>query len=261
MDAARTTRILDRNPWFAALPRPLANAILRGARIRRVRDAVVFATGDEPNGLFAVLSGRVQISHSASDGRLALLLVADAGTWFGETSVLDGGPRYSDALAVGPCELLHLDMAAFGRLSQQHVSHYAAFARLLCDHHRLAMDHIAGLGALPVAVRLAQRLLFFARPATDGSGRHEAISLSQDQLASVVGVSRQALSVHLKDFERRGIIALGYRTITLRRRAVLQQMVNEAAGRAPARPAGAPAGHAISIIASRRGTTIEPSNV
>ena len=244
MDAARTTRILDRNPWFAALPRPLANAILRGARIRRVRDAVVFATGDEPNGLFAVLSGRVHISHSSSDGRLALLLVADAGTWFGETSVLDGGPRYSDALAVGPCELLHLDMAAFGRLSQQHVSHYAAFARLLCDHHRLAMDHIAGLGALPVAVRLAQRLLFFARAPTDGRRGDEAVPLSQEHLASVVGVSRQALSGHLKDFERRGIIVLGYRTITLRRRAVLEQMVNETAGTASARPVGAMAGHA-----------------
>jgi CRP-like cAMP-binding protein len=244
MDATRATRILDRNPWFAGLPRTLAKAILRSGRIRRVKDAVVFAVGDDPSGLFAVLSGRVQISHSSSDGRLALLLVADAGTWFGETSVLDGGPRYSDALAVGPCELLHLDMCEFGRLSQQQVSHYAAFARLLCAHHRLAMDHIASLGELPVAVRLAQRLLFFARPPTDGHGRHEAISLSQEQLASVVGVSRQALSAHLKDFERRGIIALGYRTITLRRRAVLQQMVNEAARVASAKPAGTMAGDA-----------------
>jgi len=258
MDAARATRILDRNPWFAGLPRALAKAILRGGRIRRVKDAVVFAAGDEPNGLFAVLSGRVHISHSSSDGRLALLLVADAGTWFGETSVLDGGPRYSDALAVGSCELLHLDMAAFGRLSQQQVSHYAAFARLLCDHHRLAMDHIAGLGALPVAIRLAQRLLFFARPPTGGGD--QAVSLSQEQLASIVGVSRQALSSHLKDFEHRGIIALGYRTITLRQRAVLQQIVNDAAGTASARPPGAPAGHAISKIA-RRGTIIGPSHV
>jgi CRP/FNR family cyclic AMP-dependent transcriptional regulator len=261
MDAARATRILDHNPWFAALPRALANAILRVAKIRRVKDAVVFAVGDEPNGLFAVLSGCVHISHSASDGRLALLLVADAGTWFGETSVLDGGPRYSDALAVGPCELLHLDMAEFRRLSQQQVAHYAAFAKLLCNHHRLAMDHIAGLGALPVAVRLAQRLLFFARPSTDGRRGDEAVPLSQEQLASVVGVSRQALSAHLKDLERRGIIALGYRTIILRRRMVLQQMVNAAAGTASAKPVGTMAGHAISKIASRRGTTSEPSNI
>ena len=255
MDAARATRILDRNPWFAGLPRALAKAILRSGRISRVKDAVVFAVGDEPNGLFAVLSGRVHISHSAFDGRLALLLLADAGTWFGETSVLDGGPRYSDALAVGSCELLHLDMGEFRRLSQQHVSHYAAFARLLCDHHRLAMDHIAGLGALPVAVRLAQRLLFFARPSDDGRGRDQAVPLTQEQLASVVGVSRQALSGHLKEFERRGIIALGYRTITLHRRTVLQQMVNDAAGTASARPAG----HA--IIDSQRETRIEPSNI
>jgi len=237
MDRAAAARILGRTAWFAGLPRALAQGILRGGRIRRLSDAVVYAVGDEPNGLFAVLSGRVRISHSSADGRLALLLVADAGSWFGETSVLDGGLRYSDALAVGPCELLHLDMDQFRRLSNDHAAHYAAFTRLLCDHHRLAMDHIAGLGALPVPIRLAQRLLFFARPQHAARGTGETIRLSQDELASVVGVSRQALSAHLKEFERRGVISLGYRTIGLRRRAVLEQMVTRAAvavGRGPA---------------------------
>ena len=56
------------------------------------------------------LSGNVRISHTSVDGRLALLLIANAGSWFGETSVFDGHRRYSDALAVGPCELLHLNM-------------------------------------------------------------------------------------------------------------------------------------------------------
>jgi CRP/FNR family transcriptional regulator, cyclic AMP receptor protein len=229
MDAATATGILNQNPWFAGLPRVLAKDIVRIGKVRRVKNTVVFAVGDEPNGLFAVLSGNVHISHTSVDGRLALLLKANAGNWFGETSVLDGHRRYSEALAVGPCDLLQLNMGDFRRLTAEHVSHYAAFVRLLCDHHRLAMDHLASLGSLPVSVRLAQRLLFFSRVQQSSGNLAEIVGLSQQELASVVGVSRQALSSHLKQLERQGIISLGYRAIKLRRRAVLEEMVNGAA--------------------------------
>jgi CRP/FNR family transcriptional regulator, cyclic AMP receptor protein len=229
MNVETARDILSQNPWFSGLPQALANDIVRSGRIRRLKNAAVFAVGDEPNGLFAVLSGEVHISHTSGEGRLALLLIAHAGNWFGETSVLDGGRRYSDALAAGACELLHLDMGHFSRLATEHVSNYAAFTRLLCEHHRLAMDHISSLDALPVVVRLAQRLLFFSRPIQPSQGKSESVRLSQEELASAVGVSRQALSVHLKDLEQRGAISIGYKEIKLRRRALLEKVVNTAA--------------------------------
>lgn len=231
MDTETAIGILNRNPWFAGLPKTLADDIVRSAQIRCVENAVVFAVGDEPNGLFAVLSGNVRLSHIPVDGRLALLLIANAGSWFGETSALDGHRHYSEALAIGPCELLHLDMTHFRRLTRSHVSYYAAFVRLLCEHHRLAMDHIASLSSLPVAVCLAKSLLFFSRAQDGSAALTDTVRLSQEDLASVVGVSRQALSRHLKDFERRGIISLSYKVITLRKRAVLEQMIDRAAVR------------------------------
>jgi CRP/FNR family cyclic AMP-dependent transcriptional regulator len=221
MDREAINSVLERNSWFASLPAELREGIGRVGHVRRVKDAMIYAVGDEANGLFAVLSGKVRISHSSSNGRLALLLVATPGSWFGETSMLDGRQRYSDALAIGRTSLLHLNPAAFREIAHSSPEHYSAFVRLLCDHHRLAMDHITGSGRLPVRSRVAQRLLFFASsmPAPDKPG--SVVNLSQDQLASAVGVSRQTLSAVLQRFKDQGIVSLKYRSIELKNRNVL----------------------------------------
>ncbi|MFI4933316.1 MAG: Crp/Fnr family transcriptional regulator [Caulobacterales bacterium] len=229
MEPQTIRSVLGRNPWFAGLGGDLQDDIVRLGRERRVRDAVIFAVGDEPNGLFAVLAGEVRSSHSASDGRLGLLMVARAGSWFGETSMFDGRLRYSEALAVGRVELLCLSPRAFREIIDESAERYGAFVRLLCDHHRLAMDHIASLGALPVRARVAQRLLFFARSGRTPDRSDNVVTLSQEQLASTVGVSRQTLNGVLRRLEEADVLSLGYGRITLRNRAELERLVETAA--------------------------------
>jgi CRP/FNR family cyclic AMP-dependent transcriptional regulator len=77
-----------------------------------------YAVGDEPNGLFGVLSGEVLLSRTASGGQLGFQHVFRAGSWIGETSVLDGRPHFLDAWATGRCDLLHLSMSACQQLVQ-----------------------------------------------------------------------------------------------------------------------------------------------
>jgi CRP-like cAMP-binding protein len=227
MDKNTVSSILEKDPWFAGLPSVLAHDIVRLSHLRRVRSAMLYAVGDEPNGLFAVLSGEVLLSHSASNGQLGLLLVLRAGTWLGEASVLDGRPRYLDACATGRCDLLHLSMNAFRQLVDENPSHYRAFVDLLSRNYRLALDHIVSFGELPVALRLAQRLLFFSIAESDPGKPSNVVQLSQEQLASIVGVSRQALSAHLKDLERQGIISLGYKAIRIHKRAALERLMRQ----------------------------------
>jgi CRP/FNR family transcriptional regulator, cyclic AMP receptor protein len=191
---------------------------VRSGRLRQFRDSLIYATGDTPNGFFAVLSGDVRVSYSAGDGRLALLLVAAPGTWIGETSMFDGRPRYSDALAVGRATLLHLGPAEFTRVVGGRSDRYEPFVRLLCDRHRAAMDFIAGLGTLPASARLAQRLIELGSAA--GSKR-AAIHLSQDDLAAAVGVSRQTVCTILQQWKRARVVSLAYRTITVEDRGAL----------------------------------------
>lgn len=215
---------LIRKAWFAGLPTDLRAAIVQHGQVRVVKDSIVYAVGDPPNGLFAVLSGTVQISFTSSTGKPTLLIVARLGDWFGETSFFDRGTRYSDALALGRVSLLHLDERAFLAITRDRPERYAAFVRLLCEHHRLAMDHIASLGALPVAARLAQRLLFFAKNDAENAPCR-IVRFSQEQLASTVGVSRQALSAHLKNLEQQHLIEIGYREIRLRNVPALARLV------------------------------------
>jgi CRP-like cAMP-binding protein len=205
----------------------LAREILRLGRIRRIKDQPLFAMGDESNGLYGVLSGEVRISHAFRDGGAGLLFVANAGTWFGETSLLDDRARNSDAVAIGQVELLFLSKGHFRTLTRN-VAYYPAFVRLLCEHHRLAMDHLANLGALPSFARLAQRLLFFGQ-SQDGSDSHRRlVHVSQEKLASAIGISRQALNAQLQKLASRGVISLGYATIEVRNPSALAQILNRA---------------------------------
>jgi CRP-like cAMP-binding protein len=203
---------------------------LRLGHFRRVKNERLFGVGDGPDGLFAVLEGEAHISQTSADGRNGLLLVSSAGSWFGKTSTLDGEPRISEAFAVGRCELLHLSMSGFRMLTHDSVSNLYAFVRIQCDHYRLAIAHIASLSVLPARVRVAQRLIFYAGKQRVGEKSANIVRLSQEDLASAVGISRQALNVHLKRFEREGVRSVNYAAVEVREIAKLERVIKQGGG-------------------------------
>lgn len=228
MDKRTAAQILRGNSWFAGLAQDLADNILSLGRIRRAKNELLFAVGDEPNGLFAVLSGEVHNSQTSAQGGRGLLLVATAGSWFGEISLFDGLPRFSEAFAIGRCDILHLSVSDFRKLAGESTSHFAAFVRLLCEHHRLAMTHIASLTSMPVQARVAQRLIFYAEAQREPGKQASIIRLSQEELASVVGISRQALNVRLKRLERDGVLSLSYASVRVHDFGALQRLIKQA---------------------------------
>jgi CRP/FNR family transcriptional regulator, cyclic AMP receptor protein len=228
MDKRTAAQILRGNSWFAGLAPNLADNILSLGRIQQAKNELLFAAGDEPNGLFAVLSGEVHNSQTSTQGGRGLLLVATAGSWFGEISLFDGLPRFSEAFAVGRCDILRLSVSDFRKLADESTSHFAAFVRLLCEHHRLAMTQIASLRSMPVQARVAQRLIFFATAQREPGKQANIIRLSQEELASVVGISRQALNVHLKRLERDGVLSLSYASVRIHDIGALQRLIKQA---------------------------------
>src|SRR5690606_41875298 len=101
MNITAQRHILSRSEWFAGLPAPLADAILKEARLVRLKDAPVYLTGDLPNGLFAVLSAEVHAAQNSSGGRIAHLHSGGPGGWLGAASMPDGGPAPAAARAIG----------------------------------------------------------------------------------------------------------------------------------------------------------------
>lgn len=226
MNRTELREILAGNPWFRGLPQMLAEGILSEGRVRWFEDQAIFRTGDEANGVFALLSGQIRISQTTSEGRAALLMVATPGAWFGESSMLDGKTRSTDAAAIGKTALLQIDRAGFARLTRNNPEHYAPFVQILGDRYRKALDHIVHTSGLPLAVRLAQRLGELGR----GHGRKEGggivvdLRLSQEELAGTLGVSRQTVNKALKDFERKGLITVGYASTTLLKPSALEKL-------------------------------------
>lgn len=218
--------VLSLTPWFRGLPPDLAEGLLRLGRVRRWTDERVYAAGDAPNGLFALISGEVRVSQTTAGGRAALLMIASPGVWFGEAAMIDGKPRTSEAAVVGATTLLQVSPPAFHQLTAHSGPNMAAFASLVCDQYRRAMDYIVETAGLSAPVRLAQRLAELVR--THGrpgvSGVMIDLKLSQESLAEMVGVSRQTLNRLLKGLETDGVVALGYRALTVKDSAALEAL-------------------------------------
>jgi len=225
MDRKAINDILRLNPWFAALPASLADGILREGRLRRMDGGLIYAEGDVPNGLFALISGEVRASQTTAEGRTALLMVGRPGSWVGESSMLDGKTRFSDAHAKGRTTLLQITPAAFARLTDGNTAHFACFVQLVCQHYRAAMDHIVNTSNAPLATRLAQRLLSLA---AGNKAPERGLKLSQSDIADTLGVSRQTLNKQLKQFEAEGLITIAYTKITLKRPAALTKLARAA---------------------------------
>ncbi len=209
--------ILQLNPWFRSLPGALADGLVEQGVVLSVRDKLLFAEGDPPNGLFALLSGEVHIRHSSDDGGASVLEIVRPGGWFGDTGMLDHQPRSSDAFAEGRASLLQISGPVFERLTAAR-EHYACFTRRVCSQYRQALTHIVSTSRLPLKVRLARRLINLAesRGVHADAGLRIDLRLSQEALADMLGVSRQSLNPALRQLQAQGLISLGYATIVVR---------------------------------------------
>lgn len=225
-------RALAQHEWLRGLPPEIVGYLAGAAVRRRFADGErIHARGDAPDGLYGLLRGQVRISHLTADGRELLVTRFEPGHWWGEISMFDGLPRTHDAYAVGDCEVLLLPQARFHALLRQHAELYPHFVKMLCGKLRSAMGYIEDAMFLPLEARIAKRLLELARAygSTDPAGRPD-VRLPQDDLARMLGASRQSVSKALKVLEKRGLVALDYGRITLNDAPALDKLATGGAG-------------------------------
>lgn len=226
MDRQRTGEILRGNPWFRGLPPALARAILAHGEICDFPDGSrIYGEQDLPDGLYAVLEGEVRLILHAEDGRQVLFKLCRPGSWFGEVSMFDGLPRLQNAEAVGPVRLLRLGNAPFAEIVGGEPAAWRFFAQILTRHLREALAYIVDSQLQALPARLARRLLTLARPGEDGAIR---IRLTQEEIAAMMGVSRQTLNRVLNDWKRQGILRLDYAHVTVTDPAALARVVGPA---------------------------------
>ena len=167
------------------------------------RGETLFNEGDAGDRLYILLSGKVKLGHASADGRENLLAVLGPGEVVGELTLFDPGPRSTTATAVAPTELLALE--------------HTQLMGFVESHPTLAKDMLRALVFSDVPGRVAKALLDLADRfgSTTEDGVHVPHDLTQEELAQLVGASRETVNKSLAEFVSRGWIRLEGRAVTL----------------------------------------------
>jgi CRP/FNR family transcriptional regulator, cyclic AMP receptor protein len=202
---------LARIPFFAGLDTAALERVAAGTWTRRFRRGeIIYHAGDPGDTLFIVISGEVKISVPAETGQEAILATLRAGDVFGELVLLDGAPRSSTATALVATETVVLPRDRFRDLiATEPPVRDALLASLAAELRRLT-THVEELHFLDMTGRLASRLVRLAAEAevaSDGSIRLLP-TLTQAELASMVGCTRQSVNKVLGRFADDGLIRL-----------------------------------------------------
>jgi CRP/FNR family transcriptional regulator len=210
--------VLRRAPLFDALDDEDARALRRQmAEVKLARGERVFLEGDDGDALYVVLEGKIKLTRAAADGRENLLSVIGPGEMFGELSLFDPIPRTSSASAVTDALLASLKHEALLPWLRERPEVSMHMLRALVRRLRRSNDVMADLVFTDVPGRVAKNLLDLAdRFGTqEQDGLHVHHDLTQEELAQLVGASRETVNKALADFAARGWLQISARSVLI----------------------------------------------
>jgi CRP/FNR family cyclic AMP-dependent transcriptional regulator len=177
----------------------LARVTLKASIARLERNDTVFNEGDEAREMFVVRSGRVAIAKRSSDGRESLIALTEAGDLFGEMPLFDEGPRPGSARALERSEVVRVPFDVVRRELEARPELLWDVAALFATRLRAAGAALADAMLLDVTGRTAKRLLEIA-----GDADEFALPITQEELAGLVGASRERVNKAIAAFVRLG---------------------------------------------------------
>ena len=197
--------LIRRVPLFSLLTNDQALAIASSVVKRRFRRGeIVVEQGKKSNALFILLTGRARVLTADVRGREVILAVLQPGDYVGEMSLIDNEPHSATVRAEVQTDMLILGRAEFARCLPENSSLSYAIMRGLVQRLRSADRQIESLALLDVYGRVARALLNMAEMIGDQNTIRNKVS--RQDLAKVVGASREMVSRVMKDLEERGVI-------------------------------------------------------
>ena len=195
----------------------LSNAEL--ARIERhmtshsyERGDVILKQGDAADSLFVIVSGQVKV-FIADDSREVILSTLSSGELFGELPMFDQEPRSASASAVGICHLKKLPYESFRKVLDQSPSIARKVMQAMAVRLRHADRQIGTLSLMDISSRVSRTLMELA--IMSNGRRIVGDSLTQKDIAGMVGASREMVNRTLRDLTEKGHIAVQRRSITI----------------------------------------------
>ena len=181
------------------------------------KDGVIVSQDDPGDALFVIEKGRVKVGLYGESGREVILTIFRDGDFFGEMSLLDGQPRSANVIALESTRVLVLSRDDFVHHLEQRPSTALKVLAEMCLRLRRADDIIGNLALLDVYGRVARILIEMAK--NEGESQDEGILIkerpTQQDLASMIGTTRETVSRVLSEFQRRGFLSMQGKAILL----------------------------------------------
>jgi CRP-like cAMP-binding protein len=187
----------------------LRSAILARATVRRLPDGALLSSRGQPaQEWVGVAKGAVRVSSVSLSGKQITLTYVEPGTVVRRHRAVRRHAAHARRERARPSTLLVVGKADFRELLAQHVELYEALLHLNCRRLRLMFDAVEDLNTRPLQARLAKQVLLLARSygIPDGDEIRIGLQLAQEDLAQLLGASRQRVNQELKGFEREGAL-------------------------------------------------------
>ena len=198
---------------------PSAAQALRAALepVNFPRAHVIFAEGEPGDRLYIVLSGKVKVGRKSPDGRENLLAVFGPSDMFGELSIFDPGPRTSTATTVTEVSAVTMDRAALREWITKRPEIAEQLLRVIARRLRRTNNMLADLIFTDVPGRVAKALLQLAHDfgTQEGGTLRVTHDLTQEEIAQLVGASRETVNKALADFAHRGWLRLEGKSVLI----------------------------------------------
>lgn len=221
-EANVSTTLLRNVPLFASLDEAhLGVLVPMILRTRFGRNETIIGAGDPTDSLYIVISGRLKVLMCDEQGREVILAILGTGEFFGEMGLLDDSPRSASVVTLEPCELLSISKVDFKRTLAENSDLSLTVMRGLVKRLREADQKIGSLALMDVYGRVARLLLQMAE---DVDGEKVVVKkLSKQDIAKMIGASREMVSRVMKDLELGGYIEVRGRSVVLRSNILLAE--------------------------------------
>ena len=197
--------VLRNVPLFSGLEESELERLARVAGRRRVgRGEQVVRAGETADALLIMLTGRAKVTNFDEEGREVILAWLGPGEFFGEMGLIDDSPRSANVIAVENCELMVLGKQEFQRCMQDNFQVAQKLMQILVRRLREADRHIESLALLDVYGRVARLLLDMSEE--EGGRRVVRQKISKQDMARMIGASREMVSKVMRDLELGGYI-------------------------------------------------------
>ncbi len=190
------------------------------------RRQVIYLPGDPGNAVFLVNGGRVKVSKVTRDGKELTLAYRGPGEIFGEACLIDGGPREEMAEAMENALVTEIQRPEFERLLQTQPMLGYRMTKVLAQRRREVESKIENLVFKDVNSKLAELLLRLAVEygVDDARGTLVALKITHQEMANLIGSTRETVSLTLAQFKRKGLIQTEGRKVIIADREGLRAL-------------------------------------